>query len=100
MSTTTQKTKITSTKPTDMDALAALLVRQLRNYLLAEVQQTKTHIGLVADVVAGSPNTLTVSIHGEDVENIRYIGSAPSVGDAVVVQEHDGSYIALGALTP
>lgn len=99
MSATTRKIIKANTKPTDVDALASQLVDQLRSYIVAATPQLKMYIASVVDVAVGPPPTITVSIHGYDIGNIRFIGSVPSEGDLVVVLAGDSSqYVALGVL--
>jgi hypothetical protein len=56
------------------------------------------HQELVDSIQAGPPPTLTVTIYDDLVPGIRYIGSAPSVGDTVVLLADGPYYICMGAL--
>lgn len=89
-----------SGKPTETRALAAEFVDELLVTLThAQEASGKTVLGVVTATSVGPPATLTATVHGRSVANIRYTGSTPSNGDTVVLQYTNGTYVAVGVLS-
>jgi hypothetical protein len=56
-------------------------------------------LGVVVSTAVGPPATLTATVRGESVPNIRYIGSAPTAGKVAVILTDGPFYVCLGTLT-
>jgi hypothetical protein len=77
---------------------ASEVITALRDFMHQELAMIHTRLALVDSIQAGPPPTLTVTIYDDLVPGIRYIGSAPSVGDTVVLLADGPYYICMGAL--
>ena len=81
-----------------LEQQAGDMVSEITQFLQSSLTIPALRLGIVASQQTGPPPTLTITIHGQTVANVRYIGTAPSVGGVVVVLAEGPFYICLGAL--
>jgi hypothetical protein len=81
-----------------LNTTAAQVLTGLKEYMHQELSLLSSQLAVVVSTESGPPPTLTVSIYGENVPSVRYIGTAPSVGATVVLISDGPYYICLGAL--
>ena len=78
---------------------AGTAIDELLQHFGRSLNIPRLHLGVVVSTAAGPPATLTATIHGQNVPNIRYIGSAPTAGKVAVVLADGPFYVCLGTLT-